>query len=488
MKKKLCMLLGLTLLTGTLAGCGNTSESTEGSAKAETAASQQTAAEEKKDESPEEAGKEQITVKLGMCPFEEESQEIWDKYNKDVETFKEMRPDVIIENARYDYSPDTFVPLAESGNLPTAFGTWFTEPQKLINNGYVADITEVLEERGWLELMNSSVLQSVSDKEGRVYGIPANGYALGLLMNVDLFTQAGLVDESGMPIQPKTWEEVAESAQKIKEATGTPGFCLLGQDNGAGWHFTNIAWGFGAQFCIDNGDGTYTANVDSPEAIEAMQFVKDMKWKYDILTEDPLTENGGTGLAHLASGTAAMYIGSNEVNGLIDNGAALGDFALGAVPAGPKGQYSLFGGTMYMFSKDATKEEIHAALDFLELYEGIGPDVSEEALDSIAKRDAQMGRPIMPAFQVWNNPEAQAIRDKVVENNQNLDKALYQSYFETVAQEGNLHMEEAAATQDLYAELTKVIQAVVTDKDADVAELMKTADQNYQVLLDSLNK
>lgn len=41
---------------------------------------------------------------------------------------------------------------------------------------------------------------------------------------------------------------------------------------------------------------------------------------------------------------------------------------MGAIPAGPNGdQYSLTGGTPYMFSKDATKEEINAALDFLEI-------------------------------------------------------------------------------------------------------------------------
>lgn len=485
MRKKLSVLLGIALLAGAVSGCG--SAGTKEPSAADKGSTSAAAQEEAVSQTKPVSGEEQIVVKMGLCPLEEEPQELWDKYDKDLKVFSEKHPNVTIENARYDYSTDTFVPLAESGNLPTVFGTWFSEPQKLIANGYAADITDILKERGWLDKMNQSIRGILSDKEGHVYGIPASGYALGMLQNVNLFKEAGLVDENGIPFKPATWEDVAEYAQKIKEATGTPGLCILAQDNGAGWHFTNIAWDFGAEFSVLNEDGTYTANVNSPEAIEAMEFIKDLKWKCDVLTPDPLSENGGTGIAHIASGTAAMVIGANDaVNALIDNGAMLGEFALCPFPAGPKGQYSLFGGTPYMFSPDATKEQINAALDFMVIYNGVGPDVSEDTLDSIAKRDASLGRPVLPQFKLWDSPEVDALQETVIENNRNMDSALYQDYFDTIVKDGNLHLEEPAATQDLYAELTKVIQAVVTDKNSDVPALMKTADSNYQVILDSL--
>ena len=44
--------------------------------------------------------------------------------------------------------------MAEAGNCPTIFETWFTEPQKLIAGEFIADITDNLKARGWDKAMN----------------------------------------------------------------------------------------------------------------------------------------------------------------------------------------------------------------------------------------------------------------------------------------------------------------------------------------------
>lgn len=59
---------------------------------------------------------------------------------------------------------------------------------------------------------------------------------------------------------------------------------------------------------------------------------------------------------------------------------------------------------------------------------------------------------------------------------------------EKTGAEGNLRAEEPGDTQSMYKELTKVLQEVVTKKDCNVEELMKTANENYQKVLDKLNK
>ncbi len=404
---------------------------------------------------------------------------------------KKDHPNVTVEPAPYTYAVDTFVPLAESGNCPTIFETWYTEPTKLIAGGYVRDITEVLEKKGWLDLMSDSVRKLLSDKDGKVYGVPRDGYVLGLMVNIDMFKAAGLVDESGVPMYPETWDQLAEYAKKIKDATGQAGICLLAKDNAGGWHFSNIAWAFGAELVKDNGDGTYTANLASDEAIAAMEYVKSLKWDYDVLTADPTAEDWGTGFENLATGSAAMYIAANDaVNQPADKGLALESIGLGALPAGPAGAYGLTGGTPYMFAADATDAQVDACLDYLQ-YMGKSPvvlDTTKQALMDSAKTNNELGVPVIKSISGWNSPERDAVEDEVLEEYGNVNEAVFASYFDFI-KNGNIKAEEPGKTQSMYACLTKVLQEVITKPaaDTDVAALMKQANDEYQAILDDPN-
>jgi multiple sugar transport system substrate-binding protein len=487
MKKILSIILCLVMVMSLLSGCSKdkTSDDTNdvaGGTSDTTNTGDNTATATPAEDQP-------VTITIGISPSDSATDADIERWNTAVATMKEKHPNVTVKEAHYDYAPDTFVALAEAGNLPTLYGTWFTEPQKLINQGYAADITSELQARNWIDPMNKSLLSILSDKDGKVYGVPVTAYGLGLMINVDMFKAAGLVDGEGVPIFPKTWQEVAEDAKKIKDATGEAGLVILAQDGGGGWHFSNIAWSFGATLTIENADDTYTANLDSPEAIQAMEFVKSLKWDYDVLTADPTTENWGTGFTNLGAGTAAMYIAANDAIGMpINNGLELGHLAICAFPAGPNGdQYSLAGGNAYMFSPDATEAEINAALDFTEIY-GYGPSTDSLAgYESSIKGNKEAGRPVVKPFPIWTNEDLISGQNAIIEKyNDGVNPKMYSNYFDIVTKEGNLHTEDKGSVQDMYAELTKVLQAVLTDKNADVAALMKTADQNYQKILDDL--
>lgn len=429
-----------------------------------------------------------VKLKLGIWPEATMTSEITlhEGYKAKLE---DKDKDVEVVPSYYKYTTETFVPMAEAGNLPTIFETWYTEPQKLIKGGYVADITDILKKRGWDEAINPSIKKLLSDGNGRIYGIPRDGYALGVMANVKLFKDAGLVDADGRPIIPKTWDELAKTAQTIKQKTGSAGLCLLAKDAAGGWHFSNIAWAFGATLTTQEADGKYKSHVDSKEAIEAMNYVKDLKWKYDVLTADPTNEDWGTGFSNLGTGAAAMYIAANDAveQPTENNGLPAEDLAIFAMPAGPNGvQYSLSGGTPYMFSKDATEAEINAALDYLELM-GKAPVATEDSIagmEADAKRKVETGIPVIKRFPAWVNKEVLDAEAKVLKDNKNVDDKLYASYFDAIDKQGNLRVEEPGSAQDLYSELTKVIQAVITDKNADVTALMKQANVNYQKILD----
>lgn len=491
MKRKLLSIaLCTAMVVSMMAGCGNTNDSqgsTTQESDTQTPSGQDASDETGNGAADQEVSDAPVTISIGFWPTEDD-ENTTKMYEGFVETMADLHPNVTVEPATYAYSVDTFMPMVEAGTVPTIFGTWFTEPQKLIANKAVADITDELEARGWIDKMNPSIRELVSDENGRVYGVPHGTYALGLMINAALFREAGLVDAEGYPIVPTTWDELAETAKTIKDATGAAGLCLLAADNSGGWHFSNIAWGFGATLCVDNGDGTYTAQLDSEEAIAAMEYVRSLKWDYDVLTADPMSENWGTGFTQLGTGAAAMYIAANDaVNRPTQtNGLPLEDLCLAALPAGPAGQYSLLGGAPYMFSKDATSEEINAALDFLEIV-GEGPDVSDElvaGLQASAQTKVANGVPVIQEFPSWISQDRTDAWNSILEEYGNIDPKMYESYFNATSASG-LRPEEPGSTQDMYAELTKVIQAVLTDENADIPALMKTANDNYQSILDN---
>ena len=409
-----------------------------------------------------------------------------------IPAFKVALPDVELVPANYIYSGETFTALAESGKVPTIFETWYTEPQKLIKNKQVADITDQLTELGWLDKINPSIRALLSDENGRVYGIPRDGYALGLMLNAEVFADAGLVDENGIPLFPKTWDELIEAGKVIKEKTGSAALCLLAQDNAGGWHFSNIAWTFGAKLQHKDEADKWQAQLNTPEVVAAMTMVQTLA-KKGLLTSDPTSENWGTGFAALGTGSAAMYIAANDavMQPTQNNGLPVDKLMMVGMPAGSDRSYSLSGGTPYMFSANATPEEIMAALKYVE-FMGKAPVLtaaSTAGLVADAEYRVAAGIPVIPNFPVWTDEEFNAAQAEVVAKYSNVDARMFQNYFDTVKSEGNLRMEEPMETQVMYAELTKVLQEVVTNPEANIQALLDTADANFQTVLDeNINK
>ena len=139
----------------------------------------------------EETEKIQVTIGMWPEPYLQEDVAMFEEWKR---LFEEDYPQYEIVGTPYSYSLDTFFPMAQSGQTPTVFQTWFTEPQKLIANGFVRDITPQLKELGWYEKMDPAMRETLSH-EGKVYGVPRDGYGLGLLINLQILEDVGLVDD-----------------------------------------------------------------------------------------------------------------------------------------------------------------------------------------------------------------------------------------------------------------------------------------------------
>ncbi|MFD0714497.1 ABC transporter substrate-binding protein [Paenibacillus sp. GCM10027626] len=402
------------------------------------------------------------------------------QYEKWKAEFETANPDVTMKTEPYPYDASTFLPKAESGQLPNLFGTYFTEPQKIINAGYAADLTDVMQEYGYDKALNPDMLELVK-KDGRTYGFPASGYYMGLWLNVKLFEQAGLVDENGVPRFPKTYEELALTAKTIKEKTGKAGFFFPTKNGQGGWQFMNIAWSFGAEF-EKQVDGKWKAVFNSPEAVAALQYVKDLKWKYGALTDNNLVDVSdlfrmiGTDQVGMGFGTADWA--NQPIN---DYKMSKDDQAMAAIPEGPKGRYSLMGGSLYMFSNKSTPEQIRAGFKWLK-YRGISPDTSAEALkvfeESLAN-DSKLNRVVGPhSMSLWVDPDVVKAQNQVRDKYVNVNMALWDDYMKN---EGvTIRPEEPVNSQELYKALDVVIQAVLTNEKADPQALLDQAVADFQ--------
>ena len=114
---------------------------------------------------------------------------------------------------------------------------------------------------------------------------------------------------------------------------------------------------------------------------------------------------------------------------------------------------------------------------------GKSPEVTDDAVAGL-KADAETrketGEPVLQALNGWDDEDFIAAEKASVEEFANVDMKLFDDFFNN----SNVRSEEVGDTQAMYAEITKVIQAIVADKKADVTALMKKASKNYQKVLD----
>ncbi|PYI55552.1 ABC transporter substrate-binding protein [Paenibacillus flagellatus] len=394
--------------------------------------------------------------------------------------FESENPGVKMKAENYTYDTNTFLPKAESGQLPNLFGTWFTEPKKIINAGYAADITAQMKNYGYDKALNPAMLELVK-KDGKFYGIPTSGYYMGMWYNVNLFKQAGLLDEKGIPKYPRTYEELAQTAKTIKDKTGKAGFFFPTKNNQGGWQFMTIAWSYGAEF-EKQVDGKWKAVFNSPEAVQALQYIKDLKWKYNVLPDNILVEVNdmfrlfGTDQVAMAFGsTDWMNTPTNDYKMSKDN------LAMSAVPAGPKGRIALTGGSLYMFSNNSTPEQIEAGFKWLKI-KGFSPEVNADALKGLEETlaaDQKLNRVVGPhGMLAWINKERVDAENAIRQKYKTVNLELWDDYMKN---EGvTIRPEEPVNAQELYKTLDAVVQAVLTDKNADPKALLDKAVADFQ--------
>ncbi|MGH9213278.1 MAG: ABC transporter substrate-binding protein [Acidimicrobiales bacterium] len=421
---------------------------------------------------------EPVTISVSNLPPETEAA-TRDAFLARVEEFEEANPNVTVEPSEWEWEASTFAAQLAGGTLPTTFEFPFTDGRSLIERGQLADISAEFEDLPYAAEFNPSVLDVVQDGDDNIYGVPSAAYGMGLHYNRTLFEEAGLDPDE----PPTSWDEVREYADAIAQATGQAGYAQMTQDNTGGWALTTVTYALGGRV-EDGAADDVSATIDNPATREALEMLQAMRWEDDSMGDNLLFDWGTINQA-FAAGQVGMYVsGSDVYNSLVtENSIAPDDYGLTVIPLDGDDAGVLGGGTIVGVRPDASAAERAAAvrwIDFFYMSKLTDEGSAVADAEALASSDAPIGTPTLPIF----DEEQLATSDAWVADYVNVPLEQMTPFKDSILSQ-SLVAEPPVQAQELYAELDTVVQAVLTDENADIDDLLASANDNVSALLDA---
>ena len=419
---------------------------------------------------------EEVTITIGNQPPASQEAELA-YFNDKLDAFREAHPNWTIETSESVWDATTFPAQLAGGNLPTVIGVPFTEMAGLIERGQVAEIGDALETAGIADQLNASTLEIVKDGQDGVYGIPTLAYALGLAYNRALFEAAGLDPDA----PPSTWDEVRDVAKTITEETGQAGFSQLTTANQGGWILSAETYSYGGS--MENADGT-EVTFDSPETREALEYLRALRWEDESMGSNFLLDANGMAQAFAAGQVGMFVIQSGAYQPLTELlGFPAEDFGFTALPTVERGDAptTLSGGNVEIVNASATDAQKAVAVAWIDWY-FLEKYRSEEAAVADARLKAEQGTAIdIPGLPPVSDEQYATYLEWIADLN-NVKVENFAPYL-ALAPGQIVLPEPVASSQELYAALDPVVQAVLTDPDADIDALLADAAAAVQAKL-----
>jgi hypothetical protein len=261
------------------------------------------------------------------------------------------------------------------------------------------------------------------------------------------------------------------------------GFSLITDGaNAGGWHMTVIAYDFGLKdtdIVVKPPDGKYKAGFNNSAMLSAMNFVKDLRWKHDVLPRENLSwETNGQAFAN---GRVAMAImAGDQFIAIRQNYPDLdmGSFGFAPLPVGPDGtSYTLGGGDIAMVNSTATPDQVEAAA-YYRMWTYLDPNESVIHYE-IGKQDTTtvVGAPLYP---LYVGPY-QVAGLELERKHANLPVENYKLYMDGIIS-GKVIMkpEPVIAGQEYYLAVGQAVGKIVADENIDPAAVLTKAAETYQ--------
>ena len=292
--------------------------------------------------------------------------------------------------------------------------------------------------------------------DGQLYFLPKDYSTLAVYYNKTIFDEAGVA----YPEDGWTWDDLLSTAQALTQDTNGDGETdIWGIQLPASWTTGFEYWVAAAGGSLISEDGTsYVGYMDSPEAIRAATFYRDLYNTYQVAPPPADFSAFGGGNSEFDNGQAAMRIfGRWPQSGMLQNPNI--DLGVVGTPADAQAANILFWGG---FGISSTTDNLAAACDFLSYY--AGPEAAEvwkdwalPAVTSVAEMPDVADDPFNA---VW------------IDELNDLEPRAY-----TFTPYWNESADPA---------LRKALETLLLEPDADVAAVMQTAAAEAQEALDEL--
>jgi len=402
-----------------------------------------------------------------------------DQFNAQVKEFENANPTIKVNAVEYQWTAPTFAAKLAAGTLPTVFEVPFTDARTLGDNGQLADLTSYVKKLPYFSKYNPAVLAEGTDAKGQIIALPKGAYAQALHYNRALFKAAGL--DPNKP--PTTWTQLRADAKQIAQKTGKAGYVEMAKDdNTAGWILTTVVYSLGGRMEVGTGTNA-KATLDNPKTIQALNLLKAMRWTDNSMGSNFNYSWGDINQA-FAAGTIGMYISGSDVYTNLVQASNInpGIYGLGTIPlAKSKNAGVLGGGTLVGVRPDANAAAKAAAVKWIDFfYES--PLVSK----SQAIRNAQtlvankqpVGVPALPLF----NKQQYDLANTWIKPYINVPLTQMKPFLTGIFGE-TLVPEPEAATQSVYHSLDAVVEAVLTNKNTNVVQMLQQANSTAQAAI-----
>jgi multiple sugar transport system substrate-binding protein len=398
------------------------------------------------------------------------------QFNAQVSEFEKAHPGIVVKPAEYQWTGPTFAAKLAAGTLPTVFEVPFTDARTLGDNGQLADLTSLAKALPYFSKYNKAVLAEGTDSKGQIVALPKGAYAQALHYNRKLFAQAGL--DPSKP--PTTWAQVRADARQIAQKTGKAGYAEMGKDdNTAGWILTTLVYALGGR--MENGVGTKAkATLDNPQTVTALNMLKTMRW-----TDNSMGANFDYGWSDInqafAAGNVGMYISGSDVYTNLVQASNIDPSIYGLAPiplAKNKNAGVLGGGTEVAVKPTANAAEKAAAMKWIDFYYEQPLVTKTQAIrnaQTLVANKQPVGVPALPLF----NKAQYALANTWIKPFINVPIGQMKP-FTTGIYNQQLIPEPEASTQSVYHALDAPVEAVLTDRNADVQQLLQQANSAAQ--------